>query len=532
MGRALALAMLVFVAPAVLSGQTLAVLHIRAVLTDPAGQSTPVARHALLISDNPPTREPRRIVTTVDGTADVRLRPGSYTVESDQPIAFQGTAYHWTRTVEVVAGRDSTLELTSANAATETIEAARANGGAPANDAAPPVTDPSLLLRPWFDSIVELWTPTAHASGFLVDAAGLIVTNQQVVADATSIEVQLSRSVKVAATVLEADRQRDVAVIRIDPSVMASIKPVPLGCAPTAPSPLKRGQEIYALAAPLRQEKGMSFGEVSRVDLKSVATDLRLATGGTGGPVFTASGDVAGLTSLPDERDEPRRGATIIIRIQNACDVVASAAKKARDGAAPSAAHLPVEPRAAAPVAEFKEAVKKRAGSLKPYQMPAADFDVAFIPPILNYAAQTQFNVNFANWADYLADVPPLLFIRVTPKMVEGVLGKVARGAAATQGVALPAMKRLKTGFLRLQALCGSNEVLPVHPFKLELRVSETDTLYEGLYGFDPASLAPACGTVTLVLYSEKEPGKADTRIVDPKLLQQVWRDLGLAPTP
>jgi hypothetical protein len=72
-----------------------------------------------------------------------------------------------------------------------------------------------------------------------------------------------------------------------------------------------------------------------------------------------------------------------------------------------------------------------------------------------------------------MADIPPVLTVRVTPRMVESLLGKVARGAASTQGMALPAMKRLKSGFERLRALCGSTEVRPIHPFKLELRVSE-----------------------------------------------------------
>jgi hypothetical protein len=30
---------------------------------------------------------------------------------------------------------------------------------------------------------------------------------------------------------------------------------------------------------------------------------------------------------------------------------------------------------------------------------------------------------------------------------------------------------------------------------------------------------------VKLVLYSEKEPAKGDTRLVDPKVLQQIWQD-------
>jgi S1-C subfamily serine protease len=514
------LAMLVLVGQPALLGQTLVVLHIRAVMTDATGRAIPVARHALLISDNPPTREPRRVVTSVDGTADVRLRPGNYTVESDQSIALEGKAYRWNQTLDVAAGRDSTLELTMANVVAEPIEASTPDGAAPQS------TDTSLALRPWLDSIVGLWTPTAHASGFLVDAAGLIATNQRVVGDATTVEVQLSRSIKVAGTVVEADRQRDVAVIRIDPTVMASIKPIPLGCPRTAPVPLTRNQEIFLLAAPLRQEKSWTFGTVTRVDSRAVAADLTLATGGLGGPVFTAAGDLAGLTSLPGEREEPRRGAASIVRIERVCDVMTAAVKKVKDAPAPSAARLPMEPREPAPIAAFKEAVKRRAGSLKPYQMTASDFEVGFLTPLLAYAAQSQLNQDFANWSDYVADVPPVLFVRVTPKMAESVWAKVARGAAYTQGVPLPPLKRLKSGFERLQAFCGRTEVTPIHPLKLELRVTETDAIYEGLYAFDPAAFGPGCETVTLVLYSEKEPGKADTRVVDPGILQQIRRDL------
>jgi S1-C subfamily serine protease len=519
MGRALVFAILAVAVPSAIASQTLVVLHIRAVLTDATG---PVARHALLITDNPQTMETRRILTDLDGTANVRLRPGNYTVESDQPLVFQGKAYHWTQTLDIVAGRDSALDLTLANAVAEAIAPGTTTADTPLS------TDTSLLLRQWFDSVVEVWTPTAHASGFLVDTTGLIATNQRVVGDATSVEVQLSRSIKVAGTVIEADRQRDIAVVRINPTVMASTTPVPLGCPRSSTPPVARGQEIFSLAAPLRQEKGWTAGTVSRVDANAIASDLTLATGGMGGPVFTASGALVGLTSLPDERDEPRRGATRVVRIDGACELVAAAAKKVKDAPAPSGTLLPVEPAEPAPIAAFKDAVTRRAGSLKPYQMVASEFDVAFITPVLNFAAQSQPNQNFSNWSDYVADIPPVLFVRVTPKMAESFWAKMARGAAYTQGMALPALKRLKSGFQRLQAYCDRAEVTPIHPFKLELRVSETDAVHEGLYVFDPAALGPGCATVTLVLYSEKEPAKADSRVIDPRTLQQIWRDFDL----
>jgi len=94
-----------------------------------------------------------------------------------------------------------------------------------------------------------------------------------------------------------------------------------------------------------------------------------------------------------------------------------------------------------------------------------------------------------------------------------------------TQGMALPPMKRAKAGFLRMRAFCGDTEVTPIHPFVLEHRISETEVIYEGLYMFDPSALGPQCSAVRLTVYSESEPDKGDTRVVDQKVLEQVRRD-------
>ena len=124
--RALAVATLLSIVPGAVYVQAPSVLHIRIVVVDAEGKAMPVPRHALLISDNPTSAPPRRIVTTLDGTADVRLRPGNYTVESDEPLAFQGKAYQWRHTLDIAAGRDATLELTAANA---DVEPVNLNGG-------------------------------------------------------------------------------------------------------------------------------------------------------------------------------------------------------------------------------------------------------------------------------------------------------------------------------------------------------------------------------------------------------------------
>jgi S1-C subfamily serine protease len=535
--RALALATLFLAVPPAPAVQAPRVLHIRIVLVDADGKATPIPHYLLLVSDNPATALPRRVVTALDGTADVSLRPGNYTVESDRPVAFQGKAYQWTQIVDIVAGRDAVLELNADNAAVETATSATASAGLLE-------ADPSSLLALWQESVVAIWTPTTHASGFVIDARGLIATNQRVIGTATSVEVQLTPAVKVAARVLAADAVRDVAVLAIDPKVLASVRPVP-ACAQPG-KPVAEGQELFTIGAPLRGLKGTASGTVSRVEPHAVVSDLILATGSAGGPVFDAGGDLIGITTVGDDRDEGSRRRTRIARIDGACAVIASADSKLKDVRPPDGAHLPVEPQLPFPADALKEAAKRRAGSLSPYQVSTTDFDVNFITPILIYGAQYQAEqvsgrergtrklvepalvrplLDFSNWSEYMADYPPVLVIRVTPKLVESFWTTVARGAARTQGLALPPIKHFKSGFSRMRAFCGDAEVTPIHPFKLEQRLSEKDAIYEGLYVFDPGALGPQCGTVKLVLYSEKEPEKADTRVVDPKVVEQVWQD-------
>ena len=538
--RALVPALLMLARPDASTGQPPSVLHIKVVLVDAANTTTPVPHHALLISENPASATPRRIVTTIDGTADVKLVPGNYTVESDRPVTFGGKTYQWTEVLDIAPGRDAVLELTSSNA--EVAPAATMPGAAPALE-----SDPSFLLTRWQNSVVTLWTPTARASGFVVDERGLIATAQRAIGAATTVEVELTPALKVPAAVLTADAARDVAILWIDPKTVAAMRPLPLGC--TAVPVVVAGQEIFAIGARPREPKVMAFGTVSRVASNALASDLVLARGAAGGPVFTAAGAVAGISSLVDSREPGGREDATVIRVDSACLVLAAAETKIKDGTPPNGTPLPMEPARPFPVAALESAAKGRAGSLSPYQISSSDFDVAFITPVLTFGAKYQEEqlrgrerrtggrlpasdgpflrplMDFANWSAYVAEFPPVLLVRVTPRLVESFWTTVARGAARTQGVSLPPIKHYRSGFARLRAFCGDAEVIPIHPFKLEQRVSETDAIYEGLYVFDPAAFGPHCAGARLVLVSDKTPEKEDTRTIDPKVLEQIWSD-------
>ena len=532
----LAASLFAFIQPSA-SGQALSVLRVTVTLVDAEQRPTPVPRHALLISDNPATSPPRRIRTAQDGTVEVRLRPGLYTVESDQPIAFGGKAYQWTQMVEIVAGGDATLELTADNAEIVPVTAAPVATAVPA---APVENDPSFLLSRWQDSVIVLWTATARASAFVIDARGLVLTNQDVVGDATAVELQLTPSVKVAARVLAADPARDVAVLWVDATITAAIQPVSFECSTAGKSAIADGQELFTIGAPLRGPKTLTSGSVTGIG-SFVHADLRLSPGSSGGPVFTADGRIVGLTGM-NEEEEGRRGDARVIRIENACEALASAQKKMQEGAAPSAAHLPVEPSKPFRRDVLETETGRRVGRLNPYPMSASDFDVSFLTPVLASAShargreratdsrslETGLAAGFGNWSDYVADAPPVLLVRVTPKFAEGFWTTVGRVAASTQGVSLPPIKRFRPGFARMRAFCGDAEVTPIHPFKIEQRLSETTAVREGLYVFDPGAFGPHCKSVKLVLYSEKAPERGDSRVVDPKVIDQIWQDFAV----
>ncbi len=502
--------------PRASAGQAVSVLRITVALVDAEQRVMPVARHVLLVSDNPASTAPRRVVTASDGTVSVKLPPGNYTVESDRPVAFQDREYQWTQTLDVAAGRDATLALTAANAEVGALTPASAT------PALRPV-DASDVLSLWQGSVVALWTATTRASGFVIDARGLVATNQQVVGSATVTEVQITPTVKVMGRVIAADAASDVAILWIDPMAIASVKPVPLGCTMPSKAPLVNEQEIVALGSVPGHQTRSTSGRLSRVASRAMLADFSLANASVGGPVFAAAGHVVGLTSFVVGKEGDRRDESRVVRIDAVCDVVASAEKKLSATAPPSATPLPVEPAQHIPADVLESAAKRRVGSLSPYRAASSGFDIAFITPVVAYGGQR--SMDFANWSDYVADSPTVLLVRVTPKQVEKLWTKVARGVAMTQGIALPPIKSFKSGFARLQAFCGDAEVTPIHPFLLERRISETDAVYEGLYVFDPDALGPQCDTVRLELYSDKEPAKADPAVVDPKVLRQIGQD-------
>jgi S1-C subfamily serine protease len=512
------------------------VLRITVTLANDAQVPTPVQRHRLFVSDNPPSAEPRAIMTAADGTVLLSLRPGSYIVESDRPVVFGGRAYQWTQVVEIVAGRDLSLNLTADNAEIVPLEALSSPTSVRASRE-------ELLLK-YQESVVAVWSPTALSSGFVIDSRGLIATDGRAIGTATIVEVQLAPTMKMPARVLRSERSRDVAIVLVDPSLVASRSALALACPPSRTPSLNDGQAIATITVTLMGEKDLVHGDVTALQPRRVETDMRLPFGGSGGPVFDNAGAVVGLMSMSVETDSRLDDAAVVTTVF-ICEALAATLPMLSGVEPPAATRLPVEPTRPYPAGALEDIGKGTTPNATVPAMSSSDFDVAFITPPMVHRARQRSGwtggppsgrspeaeerlgrlTEFGAWSDYFTSLPPVLIVRATPKMVEGFWKRLGREAARTQGAVLPAFKDFKTSFRHMRATCGGVEVTPIHPFVLEHRVNEKNVIREGLYVFDPDAIGPQCGMVTLSLYSEGEPERPDTLTLTRTVIDRLWTD-------
>ena len=538
------LALLVALGAVVAASPQTVVLRIAVTVTAADGSTRPVPRHALLISDEPVTAAPQRFVTKADGTVDAHLKPGKYIVESDTPFVFEGRSYEWAEPVTVGSSAETTLALTTRNA---TVEAAKpGSGDSPGVAEAAAEHAEESLLATWQDSVVTIWTPRASGRGFLVDARGLVATNQRLVGRDTAVEVQFSATKKVAGRVVASDPNKNVAIIWINPQAAAPATPMTLGYAEGDKASVGERDRVYSIEGRTGEAKDLVSGTVERVSAHTVTTDVPLGRDSSGAPILAASGAVVGIATADDSivinSLSPRA-----VRIDDAKPALAEAEKTMTAATPPPPALLPVDPSRPFPEAALKTAAQARAANGSAYLVSAADFDVNLITPPMVYASFHRNGDNrhfdygrddpsasqpmlrplddFGTWNDYVSDAPPVVLIRVTPKFGENFWTTVARGAAQTQGMSIPAIKRPKAAFGGLRLICGDTEIAPIHPFRIQHQVGDTASIDEGLYVFDASAISPHCTTVKITVFSDKPGDKGDSRSVDPRIVQQVWDD-------
>ena len=143
----------------------------------------------------------------------------------------------------------------------------------------------------------------AGGSGFVVDEAGHIVTNQHVVEDAEDISVRFADGTRRSAEVVGEDPSTDVAVIQVD-APRKALEPLTLGDS----SSVGVGEPVIAIGNPLNVGISVTTGIVSGVGRPikapnnytindAVQTDAAINPGNSGGPLLDARGTVIGVNA-------------------------------------------------------------------------------------------------------------------------------------------------------------------------------------------------------------------------------------------
>jgi serine protease DegS len=150
-------------------------------------------------------------------------------------------------------------------------------------------------LQPFYRHRVE----RALGSGVIVDSAGHIITNNHVIANAESINVELADNRVAPATVVGRDPDTDLALLSIK---LKNLPVMPLGRS----DEIQVGDVVLAIGDPLGLSQTVTHGIVSATGRQQlgvatfenfIQTDAAINAGNSGGALINARGELIGINT-------------------------------------------------------------------------------------------------------------------------------------------------------------------------------------------------------------------------------------------
>jgi S1-C subfamily serine protease len=161
-----------------------------------------------------------------------------------------------------------------------------------------------ITSKTYVESFYGIYPQQGSGSGSIIDEQGHILTNYHVVQGASQLEVQIGND-KYAATIMGADRDNDLAVIKVDaPRERLTI--VKLGTS----KGLQVGQKVLAIGNPFGLQKTLTTGVISGLERPlrdpsarrtiegAIQTDASINPGNSGGPLLNARGEMIGINTM------------------------------------------------------------------------------------------------------------------------------------------------------------------------------------------------------------------------------------------
>jgi S1-C subfamily serine protease len=161
-----------------------------------------------------------------------------------------------------------------------------------------------------FDVLLRAPTALSTGSAFLIDRRGYLLTAYHLIAGAAragGITVQFQAGDGRPAVVVGQDPANDLALLKLDMTGAAAVRPLVLGDSTT----LRVGDPAVAIGNPAGSERTLTMGIVSSLQRELqgpggfaianvIQTDARIDAGSSGGPLLDATGRVIGIDSQID----------------------------------------------------------------------------------------------------------------------------------------------------------------------------------------------------------------------------------------
>ena len=157
---------------------------------------------------------------------------------------------------------------------------------------------------PFEDMFKEFGTPqkrqsAALGSGFIIDAKGIVVTNNHVIQDAEDIIIRVNGDKEFKAKVIGSDPLSDIAILQLE--TKEKFIPVKFGDSDKA----RIGDWVIAIGNPFGLGGTVTSGIISArnrsIGLSRyedyIQTDASINSGNSGGPLFDMNGDVIGINT-------------------------------------------------------------------------------------------------------------------------------------------------------------------------------------------------------------------------------------------
>ena len=465
------------------------------------------------------TRNPEvfDLITKLDGTCERVVPTGRYELVTPHAIDLQGRRYTWSMDVAFSRAQEM-IELTNDNAIVERVSTAVS---APMNMSGGG-SDLSLLFERLYKSTVTVRADAREGSGFIVDASGLVVTNNHVVEFSHYLAVLFDQKHKVTARVLAADPGKDIAVLWVNLQAFPEAAIAPL--LPSEPaSQVVVGERVFTIGSPLGREKVFTSGFISKVEHTSIFSDININPGSSGGPLFNLRGEVTGITSAQMHL------LASIIPIDDARPVIERARRELSGASPPSAELLPVEPDDFFPADALLSLLRHHQRmDVKPYFFTAGEFRVEMLTPPLRYyfynkdemqamhkgpkhsGEDSQQDELPERAVEEAQEYQPTVIIRIVPK--HGFWNR-----------------QFKDSFRSMRLLCAGKEVPPIDPGRSHFELPDNHvkgTTTEGFYSYLPDSISPNCSSVKLEIFSENAPRTPIIRSLTTATVKRIWADM------